>query len=86
VRYSGPVGFLEWSSNSRALNSWQWQGDQRIDRISIADGKEVQLADLAGEHYTGFYTAWIGIDPAGMPLFLRDTGSYDIYALSLEQK
>jgi serine/threonine protein kinase/Tol biopolymer transport system component len=85
-RYSGPVGFLEWSSNSSAINSWQWQGDQRIDRISIADGKEAQLADLAGEQYTGFYTAWIGIDPAGMPIFLRDTGSYDIYALSLEQK
>jgi serine/threonine protein kinase/Tol biopolymer transport system component len=85
-RYSGPVGFLEWSSNSRAIISWQWQGDQRIDRISIADGKEVQLADLAGEHYTGFYTAWIGIDPAGMPLFLRDTGIYDIYALSLERR
>ncbi len=86
VRYSGPVGFLEWSSNSRAINSWQWQGDQLINRISIADGKQVQLADLAGEHYTGFYTAWIGIDPAGMPIFLRDTGSYDIYALSLQQK
>ncbi len=86
VRYAGPVGFLEWSSNSRTINSWQWQGDQRMVRISIADGKEVQLTDLAGEQYTGFYTAWIGIDPAGMPIFLRDTGSYDIYALSLQQK
>jgi hypothetical protein len=29
---------------------------------------------------------WMGLDPTDRPVFLRDLGTEDIYALSLERK
>jgi hypothetical protein len=35
----------------------------------------------------GWYTGgWLGLDPTDAPLLLRDTGTDEIYAFTLEQK
>jgi hypothetical protein len=49
-------------------------------------GKPERVADLKGVHYTGYYGLWMGLDPTDTPLILRNTGTYDIYALTLEEK
>jgi hypothetical protein len=55
-------------------------------RIRVADGKRETVADLKGARYTGVYMLWMGLDPADTPLMLRDAGTDDIYALTLEKK
>jgi hypothetical protein len=55
-------------------------------RICAADGKRETVTDLKGARYTGFYSLWMGLEPADAPLLLRDVGSDDIYALTLERK
>jgi hypothetical protein len=32
------------------------------------------------------YSVWFGLDPTDAPLLLREIGTSDIYALTLEQK
>jgi len=36
--------------------------------------------------YTGTWGLWLGLDPTDAPLMLRDVGTSDIYALTLERK
>lgn len=55
-------------------------------RIPVTGGDAEHITDLKGVHYTGYYTVWFGLDPTDAPLLLRDIGTSDIYALSLEQK
>ena len=44
------------------------------------------MVDLKGFRFTGAVSLWMGLDPTDTPMLLRDTGSDDIYALSLEEK
>jgi len=34
----------------------------------------------------GFFGFWLGLDPTDAPLLLRDGGTQNIYALTLERK
>ena len=83
---TGSVAFPEWSHDSRFIYYIKWTGDPAVLRIRAADGKRETVADLKGARYTGVYTLWMGLDPADTPLTLRDIGSDDIYALTLERK
>ena len=80
------VAFPEWSHDSRFLYYVNWKANDAIFRISVADGKAERVADLGGMQFTGYYTLWMALDPADKPLMLRDIGSDDIYALTLEKK
>ena len=42
------------------------------------------MTDLKEMHLTGYFDLWFGLDPTDAPLLLRDIGSDDIYALTLE--
>jgi hypothetical protein len=42
--------------------------------------------DLKGFRYTGAFTLWMGLDPTDTPMLIRDVGTDDIYALTLERK
>ena len=44
------------------------------------------VLDLKGVRQTSIYGFWIGLDPQDTPMLLRDVGSDDIYALTLETK
>ncbi|MGO9776823.1 MAG: winged helix-turn-helix domain-containing protein [Terracidiphilus sp.] len=83
---SGAVAFPEWSHDGRFIYYVKWTGDPAVLRIRAADGKRETVADMKGSRYTGVYTMWMGLDPTDTPLTLRDIGTDDIYALTLERK
>jgi hypothetical protein len=61
--------------------------DRGIFRIPISGGDEERIVDLKKFRSMGWYThGWLGLDPTDAPLLLRDTGTDEIYALTLEQK
>jgi hypothetical protein len=66
-----------------ALNGF---GPWSIYRLPIPDGKPERVADLTGVHLIGAVGDWFGLDPADAPLLLRNNGTSDIYALTLERK
>jgi len=45
-----------------------------------------RIADLKDWHLTGFFNFSLTLDPTNAPLILREMGSNDIYALTLEEK
>jgi DNA-binding winged helix-turn-helix (wHTH) protein/Tol biopolymer transport system component len=83
---SGSVAFPEWSHDSRSIDYVNWGEKPAVLRISATGGKPERVADLEGEQYTGFYSVWMGLDPTDAPMMLRDRGSHDIYALTLDPK
>lgn len=81
---TGSVAFPEWSHDSRFIYYLRWNGDAAVARMRLGDTKPEILADVGMEHFTGFYTSWMNLDSSDAPLFLRDMGSDEIYALSLQ--
>ncbi len=81
---TGAVAFPEWSSDGRSIYYVRWTTNPAILRIRAADGKQEVLSDLTGARYTGVYTLWMGLDPSDRPMMLRDAGTDDIYALTLQ--
>src|SRR5947209_20546122 len=57
-----------------------------VIRVSIQTGKIERVADLKGFQNAGWIGLWMGLDPTDAPLFLRNVGSEDIYALTLDRK
>lgn len=80
---TGPVAFPEWSHDSRFIYYLRWKGDAALVRMHPGDAKPETIVDVRNEHYTGFFTSWMNLDPSDAPMLLRDTGSEDIYALKL---
>lgn len=84
--YKGVVAYPAWSEDSQSMFFMDFQDNPGVFRIHIADGAVVRLIDLKDLHYTGNTGMWMGLDPTDAPLFLRDIGTDDVYALTLEQK
>ena len=58
-----------------------------VFRIPVSGGKVETISDLGGLPITGWLgVGWMGLDPTDAPLVLRDVGSKDLYALTLEEK
>jgi Tol biopolymer transport system component/DNA-binding winged helix-turn-helix (wHTH) protein len=74
--------FPEWSRDSRFIYFREGLG---VSRISVMQGEVKKVVDLKNWHMTGWYHSWAGLDPTDAPLLLRDIGSSDIYALTLDQ-
>lgn len=83
---TGPVAFPEWSHDSRFIYYLKWKGDAALLRMHPGDAKPQVVADVKYDHFTGFYTSWLNLDSTDAPLVLRDTGTDDIYALTLEER
>ena len=83
---TGPVAFPEWSHDGRFIYYVRWTADPAVLRIRIADGRREVVTRLTGARYTGTYTLWMGLDPTDQPMMLRDEGTDEIYALTLERK
>ena len=60
--------------------------DPGVYRIPATGGKEERVVDLKDAPFTGSFGLWLGLDPTDAPLLLRDRGTTDIYALTLERK
>jgi Tol biopolymer transport system component len=84
--FSGPVGYASWSHDSRYIYSVQWRGDRGVIRIRAADGNAVRVVDLSDQRDTVLDVPWIGLDPTDAPLIMREIGTLDFYALTLDKK
>ena len=82
----GNVESWEWSKDSRYLYFRRVKGDPGLFRVSVKGGGVEKICDLKGWHDAGWFGEYMGLDPTDAPLLLRDVGSEDIYALTLEEK
>jgi DNA-binding winged helix-turn-helix (wHTH) protein/Tol biopolymer transport system component len=76
----------EWSADGQYIYFRRVVGDLGLFRIRIHGGTAEKIADLKDFHDAGWLGRYMGLDPTDAPLLLRDIGSSDIYALTLEQK
>jgi hypothetical protein len=80
------VGYPTWSSNSQFIYCLHFDDDPGVFRVRVSDGTAERVVDLKGFRHTGTFTHWLGLDPTDAPMLLRDVGTDDIYALTLDQK
>ncbi len=76
----------EWSRDGKFIYFRRVMGDPGVFRIPVKGGAVEKIVDLKDWHDTGWFGRYMGLDPTDAPLLLRDIGSDDIYALTLEQK
>jgi eukaryotic-like serine/threonine-protein kinase len=86
ARHQGSWGFPTWSRDGKFIYVLRGPEPWSVDRISVPDGKQERVVDLTGTYLTGATGFWFGLDPNDVPLLLRDNGSSDIYALSLDSR
>jgi Tol biopolymer transport system component/predicted Ser/Thr protein kinase len=86
VVYQGSAAiFPTWSSDSRYIFFLLLNG-AGVFRVPITGGNAKLIADMKDVPVTGSFGVWFGLDSTDAPLLLRDAGTQDIYALSLERK
>ena len=84
----GSSDWPSWSHDSRSiyfLNGANGK-DPSVVRVSIQTGKIEKVIDLKGFQWSGWFGFWFGLDPTDAPLLLRNVGTEDIYALTLDRK
>lgn len=54
--------------------------------MCVKGSEPERVVDLKDWHLTGYLSFWMGLDPTDAPLLLRDNGTSDLYALTLEEK
>ena len=86
VLSKGPAEFPEWSRDSRFIYFLHPFEHPGVRRIRISGGAEESVVYLRTFRFTGFYAGTMGLDPTDAPLLLRDIGTDDIFALTIEQK
>lgn len=84
--YKGVVAYPAWSKDGRSIYFMNFQQNPAVFRMRVADGTVEQLVNIKTLNYTGNSGMWMGVDPTGAPLFLRNLGKRDVYALSLNGK
>jgi Tol biopolymer transport system component len=85
TEHTGPWGFPSWSRDGKFIYALNGFGGS-VQRISVPDGKSEPVFDLSGVHLIGAVGFWFGLDPNDTPLLLRNNGTSDIYALTLEAR
>lgn len=86
VLQKGPTGYPTWSHDGQFLYFLRPTDGRGIYRIRPAGGTAERVVDLQGFRFTSVREFWMGLDPDDMPLLLRDVGTDDIYALTLEEQ
>jgi DNA-binding winged helix-turn-helix (wHTH) protein/Tol biopolymer transport system component len=82
----GPADCPEWSADSQFIYFRRASGDIGLFRVRPGGGRAEKVVDLKDWHDAGWFGRYMGLDPTDSPLLLRDIGSEDIYALTLEEK
>jgi Tol biopolymer transport system component/DNA-binding winged helix-turn-helix (wHTH) protein len=82
------LGYHNWSHDGRFIYFVRWRQDNiGVYRIPVQGGGAELVFDLPeGFRGTGWYDFWMSLDPNDAPLLLRDAGTDEIYALTLETK
>lgn len=75
-----------WSRDGQFIYFARKGNGAGVFRIRASGGTPERMLDLTGFRFTGAVGIWFGLDPQDTPLLMRDVGTEDIYALSLEQK
>jgi len=78
------LDFPTFSQDSKFIYFDRWVDG--VFRVRVTGGEAERIADLKGFHQTGSVGVWMGLDPTDTPMLLRDAGTEDIYALTLEEK
>jgi WD40 repeat protein len=86
VQQKGECNYPTWSSDSQFIYCLLFQDDPGVFRARVSGGDAERVVDLKGFRYTGAFTRWMGLDPTDTPMLLRDVGTDDIYALTLEER
>ena len=83
----GGVDYPTFSADSRFIYFLRAGHDQEVCRVRVRGGEPERVVDLKDWHLTGNYAGiWMALDSTDAPLLLRDSGTSDIYALTLEEK
>ena len=78
---------VNWSADDRSVFYVRRGTQPAILRVTIADRKVEEIVSLRHLRQTGFRGAiWTGLTPDDSPMFLRDTGTQEIYALDLQMR
>jgi Tol biopolymer transport system component len=77
------ISFPDWSKDSQYVYVLSWPENPAIFRMRVSDSKVERVADLKDFRPTGYWDDWLGLDPDGAPLMLRDTGLQDVYAFDV---
>ncbi len=76
---------VNWSADGQSVFYVRRGAQPAVLRVTIADRKVEEIASLKDLRQTGFRGAiWTGLTPDDSPLFLRDIGTQEIYALDLQ--
>jgi Tol biopolymer transport system component len=86
VQRAGKCDFPTWSSDSQFIYFLRPSNDPGVFRVRVSGGNAERVVDLKGFRHTGAVTLWMSLDPQDTPMLIRDIGTDDIYALTLEQK
>jgi Tol biopolymer transport system component len=79
------VAYLRWSADGQYVYFKRIGANVAFMRVRIGDHKAeevVSLKNIRSAGYSGGF--WIGVTPEDDPLYLRDTGTEEIYALDWE--
>lgn len=82
--YTDRAAYSTWSSDSRFLFFLRYSNDPAVLKIPVKGGTPEVVTFLKDFHPAGTFGLWFGLDPSDAPMLLRDLGTQDIYALSLE--
>ncbi len=75
---------VNWAADGRSVFYVRRGARPAILRVALADRKAQEIVSLRDLRQTGFRGAiWTGLTPDDSPMFLRDIGSQEIYALDL---
>jgi DNA-binding winged helix-turn-helix (wHTH) protein/Tol biopolymer transport system component len=85
VPLDGDGYYLNFSRDSRFIYFLRFGVVQGVFRIRVTGGKVERVANLKEWHLTGQFFPSLTLDPNDAPLILREVGSNDIYALTLEE-
>ena len=86
VIQEGGVAYPSSSRDGKFIYFLRPVDDPGVYRIRPSGGEAERVVDLKGFRHTGVLSLWMGLDPTDTPMLIRDTGSDDIYAFTLEQK
>jgi serine/threonine protein kinase/Tol biopolymer transport system component len=81
------TGFLQWSADGQYIYfDSGFSKELAVYRIRLADRKLEKVADLQNFHrVVESWISWMGLTPDGSPLFMRDIGNQEVYALDFEE-
>jgi hypothetical protein len=82
----GDMEFPNFSRDCRFIYFLRLGREQGVLRIPVTGGKVERVVNMTDWHLTGFIGFSMSLDPTDAPMVLRDVGSDDIYALTLERK